>query len=75
MQLTASRQGSRWPNRDRVFAFLTILPSIVLLAIFVYGFIGQTFLWSLTNWEGLNAADKSYIGLENYKNLFSNELN
>lgn len=84
MQLTASRQRSRWeewldairrPNRDRVFAFLTILPSIVLLAIFVYGFIGQTFLWSLTDWEGLNATDKSYIGLENYKNLFSTALN
>lgn len=84
MQLTASRQRSRWeewlnairrPNRDRFFAFLTILPSIVLLAIFIYGFIGQTFLWSLTDWEGLNATDKSYIGLENYKNLFSTALN
>lgn len=84
MQLTANHRRSRlndWvaslrrPNRDRVFAFLTILPSIVLLAIFVYGFIGQTFLWSLTDWEGLDASDKNYIGLENYKNLFSTALN
>jgi len=84
MQLSAGRRSGRLSevidslrhlSRDRVFAFLTILPSIVLLAIFVYGFIGQTFLWSMTNWEGLDASQKSYIGLENYKNLFSTALN
>ena len=84
MQVTANQRRSRlndWVdslrrlNRDRLYAFLTILPSIVLLAIFVYGFIGQTFLWSLTDWEGLNVSDKNYIGLENYKNLFSTALN
>ena len=84
MQRTANQQRSsltewidslRRMNRDRMFAFLTILPSIVLLGIFVYGFIGQTFAWSLTDWEGLDAADKSFIGLENYKNLFSTALN
>lgn len=59
-------------NIDRLYAFLMILPSIILLAIFVYGFIGQTFIWSLTDWSGLGAADeKNYIGLENYEKLFS----
>lgn len=59
-------------NRDQFFAVLMILPSIILLAIFVYGFIGQTFAWSLTDWSGLAAGDnKDYIGLENYENLFS----
>ena len=84
MQLTANHRRSRLSdlglslrrlNRDRVFAILTILPSLVLLGIFVYGFIGQTFLWSLTDWQGLDASDKSFIGLENYKNLFSHALN
>ena len=84
MQLTANQGRSRLSdlslslrriNRDRLFAFLTILPSIILLAIFVYGFIGQTFLWSLTDWEGLDTSDKNYIGFENYKNLFSHALN
>ena len=31
----------RWPrNKDQLFALLVILPSLVLVAIFVYGFIG-----------------------------------
>lgn len=59
-------------NLDRVYAFLTLLPSIILLAIFVYGFIGQTFYWSLTDWSGMEAnVEKQYIGLENYRMLFS----
>ena len=59
-------------NPDRVYAVLVILPSIILLGIFVYGFIGQTFYWSLTDWSGLEAnAEKNYIGLENYEKLFS----
>lgn len=62
----------RKPNPDRVYAILTILPSIILLGIFVYGFIGQTFYWSLTDWSGLQAnPEKNYIGLENYEKLFS----
>jgi hypothetical protein len=66
------RDVIRQINMDRVYAFLMILPSIILLGIFVYGFIGQTFLWSLTDWTGLEAnVDKQYIGLENYRMLFS----
>jgi glucose/mannose transport system permease protein len=59
-------------NKDRVYAVLMILPSIILLAIFVYGFIGQTFAWSLTDWAGMEAhVHKNYIGLKNYDALFS----
>jgi len=55
-----------------LYAFLTILPSIILLGIFVYGFIGQTFYWSLTDWSGLEAdPDKNYVGLDKYEQLFS----
>lgn len=59
-------------NPDRLYAVLTILPSIILLAIFVYGFIGQTFYWSLTDWQGMGAnPEKHFIKLQNYKMLFS----
>jgi len=59
-------------NRDRIYAVLLILPSIILLGIFVYGFIGQTFLWSMTNWTGLEKnPQKDFIGLDNYSTLFS----
>ena len=63
-------------SRDRLSAVLMLLPSLVLLGIFVYGFIGQTLYTLLTNWgkdplqtSALNPVLK-FIGLENYKQLF-----
>ncbi len=62
---------------DRLTAFLMLLPSIVLLGIFVYGFIGRTAWVSLTNWGAdptqalaLNPKLK-FIGFENYRKLFT----
>lgn len=62
---------------DRLTAFLMLLPSIVLLAIFVYGFIGRTAWVSLTNW-GADASQAlalnpklEFIGLANYQKLFT----
>lgn len=62
-------------NRDRLVAFLMLLPSVILLAIFVYGFIGRTFYISLTDWFGLAANPQiNFIGLENYNQLFTGFL-
>jgi glucose/mannose transport system permease protein len=62
-------------NRDRLAAILTILPSVILLAIFVYGFIFQTAYSSLTDWKGLAAnQENNFIGLDNYKQLFTGLL-
>jgi glucose/mannose transport system permease protein len=64
-------------NGDRIAAVAMIAPSIVLVAIFVYGFIGQTFWTSLTDW-GRNPAqalafdpDIRFIGFQNYVDLFT----
>ena len=62
-------------NRDRVAAIITLLPSIILLAIFVYGFIYKTSYSSLTDWKGLaKDPELNFIGLENYKQLFTGLL-
>jgi glucose/mannose transport system permease protein len=62
-------------NRDRLTAFLMILPSIILLAIFVYGFIGQTIYSSMTDWEGLGEiVDLEFVGMDNYRQLFTGLL-
>lgn len=62
-------------NRDRVAAFLMLLPSVILLAIFVYGFIGQTFYSSLTDWSGLAENPVvNFVGFENYNQLFTGFL-
>ncbi len=65
-------------NKDRVKAFLTLLPSIILIGIFVYGFIGNTFWISLSDWGGSGALAinpvKNYIGFGNYVDLFTGFL-
>jgi len=68
----------RWlRNKDSLYGFLVILPSLVLLAVFVYGFIFQTFYISLTDWgkdpaQALSANPQiHFIGFENYRELFT----
>jgi len=62
-------------KRDQMIAFLMILPSLILIGLFVYGFIFQTAWSSFTDWEGVAAGiEKNFIGFENYKNLFTKLL-
>ncbi len=55
---------------DRVKAILCLLPSIILITIFVYGFIGWTGYVSFSNWNSL-IPDFSFAGLKNYAYLFA----
>src|SRR5512146_3274822 len=47
-----------------------LLPSMVAIAVFVYGFIAWTFRVSLTSWEGLVPV-WDFVGLDNYVDLFN----
>lgn len=58
-----------------------LLPSLLLLAVFVYGFIGRTAYVSTTDW-GSNPAQAlalepklEGVGAANYKNLFTSRFN
>ena len=59
-------------RREKWQAFFLVLPSIVAVAIFVYGFIAWTVRVSFTNWKGL-LPDYTWVGLKNYINLFTND--
>jgi glucose/mannose transport system permease protein len=67
-------------SRDRLYAALVLLPSLILLGIFVYGFIAQTLYVSTTDWgRGQNAAlainpEIHQVGLANYRELFTGFL-
>ena len=67
-------------TRDRLTAILMLLPTVVLLAIFVYGFIGRTIYVSLSNWgqdpvQALALHPKlKFIGFKNYSDLFTSFL-
>ena len=59
-------------HRERWIAFLMVLPSIILIAIFVYGFIAWTGAVSVSKWDGVQPNYESN-GLANYRQLFSRE--
>jgi glucose/mannose transport system permease protein len=51
---------------------LLVAPSLILIAIFVYGFLGWNVRVSFTNWRGL-APTYDFVGLDNYWALASDE--
>jgi glucose/mannose transport system permease protein len=74
-----ARSGRKPVSGDRWAAILMVLPSVIAIALFVYGFIAWNGWASLTNWRGLGnmnqvgpirfpAAD--FTGLSNYARLF-----
>lgn len=68
----------RQVNRDRVIAILMLLPSVILVAVFVYGFIAWTGYTSMTDsnaMQQLSRQPANFIGLQNYTQLFSGVLN
>ncbi len=65
-------------RHDRFTAFLMLMPTFILLGIFVYFFLGKTIYYSTTDW-GENPAQpalsetviRENIGFENYQNLMT----
>lgn len=59
-------------KKEILQAFLLILPSIVAVAVFVYGFIGWSIRVSLSAWKGL-LPDYTWVGLKNYVTLLTSD--
>ncbi len=57
---------------ETVLSISLLLPSILAVAIFVYGFIGWSIRVSLSQWKGLNP-DFTWVGLKQYYDLFHND--
>ncbi len=55
-------------DKDTIIAILLLSPSVIAVAIFVYGFIAWTLRVSLSSWIGLNP-DYTWAGLSNYAGL------
>lgn len=69
-------------KRDNLIAILMLVPSVVLIAIFVYFFIAWNTWSSLTDWSfstqlqsigPLNWPLSNFVGLHNYELLFSSQ--
>lgn len=57
---------------ETLLSIALLSPSIVAVAIFVYGFVGWSVRVSLSKWKGLNP-DYTWVGLKQYYNLFNND--
>ncbi len=69
-RVSAPTQRARF-DRDRILSVVLIAPSIIAIAIFVYGFIGWTAYVSLTKWDDL-FPDFTFVGLHNFERLLDN---
>src|SRR5699024_6360136 len=56
--------------KGNMLSFLVVLPSILIVSLFVYFFIGWTGYVSLSNWNNL-APDMTFVGLKNFIELFT----
>lgn len=57
-------------KKETVISIALVSPSIIAVLIFIYGFIGWSVRVSLSGWKGL-LPDYTWVGLENYRNLFA----
>jgi glucose/mannose transport system permease protein len=59
-------------ENETVLSIGLLMPSIIAVAIFVYGFIGWSARVSLSKWKGLNP-DFTWVGLQQYLTLFNHD--
>jgi raffinose/stachyose/melibiose transport system permease protein len=60
-------------SRRGLAPYLFVLPSLVLLAVFVYGPAIENIGYSLYSWSSMSATRK-FVGLANYVELFNNPI-
>jgi glucose/mannose transport system permease protein len=70
MNAAVSRVKTWFSTPDRLLGFLLVLPSIIAIAIFVYGFIGWSLRVSMSAWTGL-IADYTFVGFDQYIRLLA----
>ena len=70
--LVALRRRFRWLRGDTLTAVLVLSPSILAVAVFIYGFIVWTGYISTVKWNTV-VEDYSFVGLKNWINLFTME--
>ncbi len=68
---TNGRRLIRVVTSEQAAAVALIIPSLVAVGVFVYGFIGWSALVSVSEWDTINP-DYTYVGLDNFRGLFGN---
>ena len=63
------RRRPEWLKGDTFVALLVLAPSIFLVGLFIYGFIGWTFYISTVDWN-TTVENYDFVGLKNWTRLF-----
>jgi len=66
---TKKHRRPTWLRGDMLIAVLVLIPSMILVGIFIYGFIAWTFYISTVKWDSA-VVDYTFVGLKNWKQLF-----
>ena len=67
---SSTMRWRRWLRGDMVIAFFVLLPSIIAVGIFIYGFITWTFYISVVDWKS-STPDFTFVGLKNWIRMFN----
>jgi glucose/mannose transport system permease protein len=67
---TQNIRWRRWLSSDMAMAILVLLPSIIAVAVFIYGFIVWTFYISTVDWKS-SIPDFTFVGLKNWTRMFN----
>jgi glucose/mannose transport system permease protein len=65
------RRLLRRVTSEQAAAVVLIIPSLVAVGVFVYGFIGWSALVSVSEWDSLRP-DYTFVGLDNFRDLSHN---
>ena len=66
---SAIRRRAPWLRGDTALAILVLIPSIIAVAVFIYGFIIWTGYISTVKWNTV-VEDHTFVGLQNWIQLF-----
>lgn len=72
----ASREGSpgdRPPGEPRLVGYLYVLPAFAVFACFVLYPLGEALWFSLWEWNGLPNSPATWVGVDNYTDVFTDE--
>lgn len=61
----------RLVGNQQAVAVVLIVPSVVAIGVFVYGFIGWSAVVSVSEWDSVRP-DYTYVGFDNFRDLFDN---
>jgi len=70
--MESKRSGRYW--KETLHAYLFLLPSFIVLGIFVFWPIGYSFVLSFFKWDFANQKNPYFNGLENYAKLFRMDM-